>query len=159
MVSKVEHPLMCLKATSIGFFPSYSLFTYFSTGLLNFSYWYKGISLKKNKVPVLGWYELSFPPVAVYLLTLFMVGFKKKIFIYFNWRIITLQNCDGFCHTSVWIGHRYTCVPSILKAPPAFLLTPSPRLSQSTSFDSGFLLGSLWCSDSLFLWSPCWGSG
>ena len=89
MVSKVEHPLMCLKATSIGFFPSYSLFTYFSTGLLIFSYWYKGISFKKIKVPVLGWYELSFPPVAVYLLTLFMVGFKKNVFIYFNWRIIT----------------------------------------------------------------------
>ena len=31
--------------------------------------------------------------------------------IYFNWKIITLQYCDGFCHTSTWIGHRYACVP------------------------------------------------
>ena len=32
-------------------------------------------------------------------------------FFYFNWRIITLQYCDGFCHTSAWTGHRYTHVP------------------------------------------------
>ena len=87
-------------------------------------------------VPVLGWYELSFPLVAVYLLTLFMVGFKKKLFIYFNWRIITLQNCDGFCHTSVWIGHRYTCVLNTLSI--SLLLgrwgQPVPRLSQRFGF-------------------------
>ena len=29
----------------------------------------------------------------------------------FDWRVITLQYCDGFCHTSVWISHRYTRVP------------------------------------------------
>ena len=38
-----------------------------------------------------------------------------KGIIYFIWMIITLQYCDGFCHTSTRIGHRYTCVsPSIL---------------------------------------------
>ena len=26
---------------------------------------------------------------------------------YFNWRITTLQYCDGFCHISTWVGHRY----------------------------------------------------
>ena len=31
--------------------------------------------------------------------------------IYFNWSIITLQYCDGFCYTSTWIDHRYTRVP------------------------------------------------
>ena len=30
---------------------------------------------------------------------------------YFNWRVITLQCYDDFCHTSTWISHRYTCVP------------------------------------------------
>ena len=30
-----------------------------------------------------------------------------------------------FCHTSTWIGHKYTWVPSILNAPPPSLLTPS----------------------------------
>ena len=34
-----------------------------------------------------------------------------KIFFKFNWRIITLQFCDGFCHTSTWISHGYKCVP------------------------------------------------
>ena len=34
----------------------------------------------------------------------------KKL-IYFNWRLITLQYCSGFCHTLTWISHRCTCVP------------------------------------------------
>jgi len=34
-----------------------------------------------------------------------------KNFIYFNWRLITLQYCSGFCHTLTWISHGYTCVP------------------------------------------------
>ena len=36
---------------------------------------------------------------------------KKKLFIYFNWRLITLQYCSGFCHTLTQISHRCTCVP------------------------------------------------
>ena len=43
----------------------------------------------------------------------------------FNWRIIAFQYCDGFCHTSTWIAHRYTCIPSILNPPPVFLPTLS----------------------------------
>ena len=31
--------------------------------------------------------------------------------IYFDWRLITLQYCSGFCHTLIWIGHGYPCVP------------------------------------------------
>ena len=31
--------------------------------------------------------------------------------IYFNWKLITLQYCSGFCHTLIWIGHGCTCVP------------------------------------------------
>ena len=38
-------------------------------------------------------------------------SFFKKKFIYFNWRIGTLQYYDGFCHTSTRISHRYTHVP------------------------------------------------
>ena len=30
---------------------------------------------------------------------------------YFNWRLITLQYCSGFCHTLTWISHGCTCVP------------------------------------------------
>ena len=32
------------------------------------------------------------------------------LLIYFNWRLITSQYCDGFCHTLTWISHRCTCV-------------------------------------------------
>ena len=30
---------------------------------------------------------------------------------YFNWRLITLQQCSGFCHTFTWINRGCTCVP------------------------------------------------
>ena len=33
------------------------------------------------------------------------------LFIYFNWRLITLQYCSGFCHALTWISHGCTCVP------------------------------------------------
>ena len=49
----------------------------------------------------------------------------KYSFIYFNWRIITLQHCDGFCHTPSWISHRYTRVPSLLTP-----LLPSSQCGQ-----------------------------
>ena len=37
--------------------------------------------------------------------------FILKKLIYFNWRLITLQYCGGFCHTFTWISHGCTCVP------------------------------------------------
>ena len=56
-------------------------------------------------------------------------GSFKKLF---NLRIIALQNCLGFCHTSTWISHRYT-YNSPLSNPSA---SPTPphayRLSRST---------------------------
>ena len=39
--------------------------------------------------------------------------------INFNWRVITLQYCDGFCYTSTWISHFMcllaTCISSLEK--------------------------------------------
>ena len=35
----------------------------------------------------------------------------KNLFMYFNWKLITLQHCGGFCHTLTWISHGCTCVP------------------------------------------------
>ena len=61
-------------------------------------------------------------------------------FTYFNWSIITLQYCDGFCHTSIWI-----CLPespSHRPPPPAY---PS-RLLQSTSFVLLHAANLLWLS-------------
>ena len=42
--------------------------------------------------------------------------FLKKVI--FNWRIVALQYCVGFCHLSTWISHRYTYVSSLLNLPP-----------------------------------------
>ena len=59
--------------------------------------------------------------------------FFKKL-ISFNWRIIALQYCDGFCHIATWIGCRYIYIP------PSWTLLPPPSapypsgLSQSTGF-------------------------
>ena len=46
------------------------------------------------------------------------VSFLFKISLYFNLRIITLQNFVVFCQTSAWISHRYTYIPSLLNLPP-----------------------------------------
>ena len=40
--------------------------------------------------------------------------------IYFNWSLITLQYCGGFCYTLTWISHGYTCFPH----PKLFSLSP-----------------------------------
>ena len=37
----------------------------------------------------------------------------------FNWRLITLQYCRGFCHTLMWISHGRTCFPH--PEPPSLL--------------------------------------
>ena len=34
-----------------------------------------------------------------------------NLFTYFNWMLITLQYCSGFCHTWTWISHGCKCVP------------------------------------------------
>ena len=44
-------------------------------------------------------------------------------FIYFNWMLITLQYCGGFCHAFTWISHGCTCVPH---PEPPFHLPPHP---------------------------------
>ena len=40
-------------------------------------------------------------------------GFSFFFFNFFfvSWRLITLQYCNGFCHTLTWISHGYTCIP------------------------------------------------
>ena len=69
--------------------------------------------------------------------TIAVLYYFLTICIYLNWRIIILQCCDGFCHTSTCIGHRYTYMcPTYPELPPP--PPPSPAylsgLSQSTTF-------------------------
>jgi len=46
-----------------------------------------------------------------YMAELVIYLFIFNEFIYFNWRLVTLQYCSGFCHTLTWISHGYTHVP------------------------------------------------
>ena len=68
--------------------------------------------------------------------------FKIKKIIYFNWRLITLQYCGGFCHKLTWISHGCTCVP----------LSRTPLPPPSPSDPSGLLIVVLICN-SLMFWS------
>ena len=45
------------------------------------------------------------------------------IFFFFNWGIIALQYCVGFCHTSTWLSHRY---PYVHTFPPSWTPLTSP---------------------------------
>ena len=76
--------------------------------------------------------------------------FKFFIFkIYFNWRVIALKCCAGFCCTTtygLWIGHKYTCVPSVLSISPCPPSHPS-RSTQSTELSSwSYTAASCWLS-------------
>ena len=51
------------------------------------------------------------------MITLRHKPFKIISFV-FNWRIMALQCCIGFCHTSPWVSHRYTYDPSLVNPPP-----------------------------------------
>ena len=59
----------------------------------------------------------------VLLLLLLLLLFFFNLFIYFNWKLVTLQYCSGLCHTLTWISHGCTCVPHP-EAPSHFLLIP-----------------------------------
>ena len=58
----------------------------------------------------------------------FQTNHQDNSFIYFSWRIITLQYFDGFCHTSTGVYYRHTCVPSLLNSPPTSLLAGCHRV-------------------------------
>ena len=53
-----------------------------------------------------------------------------KVDLFFNWRIIALQNFVIFCQMSTWINHRCTYVPSVSNLPPVSF--PIPPLPAST---------------------------
>ena len=54
-------------------------------------------------------------------------------FIYFNWGLITLLYCSGFCHTLTWISHGCTCVPHPEPPLPHPSSSHPPASSQCTS--------------------------
>ena len=56
---------------------------------------------------------------------------QTSIFLFFlnlfNWRLITLQYCSGFCHTLTWISHGCPHVFPILTPPSHLPPHPSPQ--------------------------------
>ena len=51
------------------------------------------------------------PLISTSIIGIYRPGkFIFHFFIYFNWRLITLQYCSGICHTLTWISHGCTCV-------------------------------------------------
>ena len=49
---------------------------------------------------------------------------QTKNYLFFNWRIIALQNFVIFCQISTWISHRYIYIPTRLNLPPISLPIP-----------------------------------
>ena len=46
--------------------------------------------------------------------TCIFFSFFFFFFLFFiGWRLITLQYCNGFCHTLTWISHGFTCIPHL----------------------------------------------
>ena len=103
VTSNIEHKRRCR------FFP----------GLSNQSLWQKPVTtLKTVKHPCReALTERSWPaqllcesPGKWIFLTqsnLQVTAIQADIIFFFNWRIIALQYCVGFCHTSTWISHRH----------------------------------------------------
>ena len=52
--------------------------------------------------------------------------FSFFTWFFFYWRIIALQFCVAFCHTSTWISHRYIYISSLLNSPLTPHSIPSP---------------------------------
>ena len=64
-----------------------------------------------------------------------MVRSQCLSFFLFNWGIIALQSCMGFCHTTLLINHKYTHVPSLLIIPPHSTPSYPSRLLQSSGLN------------------------
>ena len=63
----------------------------------------------------------------------------------FNWRMIALQYCIGFCHISTWIGHRhmYIYFPSSLHNSLSFKSNTLTRMCLRLLHGSAFLVYSV----------------
>ena len=62
------------------------------------------------------WADASGLQLYLFLDILFFFFLISQLFFFFSfisisWRLITLQCCNGFCHTLTWISHGFTCVP------------------------------------------------
>ena len=55
----------------------------------------------------------------------------------FDWRIIALQYCFGFCHISTWVSHRCIYIYRLPLEPPSRLPPHLPHLGCYRALDMG----------------------
>ena len=65
---------------------------------------------REHIIAVLKIYTFGLKNTSIKKSRLYVNTFFNLLF-YFNWRLIILQYCGGFCHTFTWISHGCTCVP------------------------------------------------
>ena len=65
----------------------------------------------KPRSPALQGDSLPAEPQGKHLSVLNLSEINFPFSFYFNWRLITLQYCSGFCHTLTWNRYVCTCVP------------------------------------------------
>ena len=96
-----------------------------------------------NTRPNLSLGQQQLPNIATFYRYFILFYFS---FIFISWRLITLQNCSGFCHTLTWISHGFTCAPH--PDPPSHLpLHPIPLGLPSAPGPSTCLMHPTWAGD------------
>ena len=72
--------------------------------ITTFTYWYRSYTLTSRK-------EMTTSSFIQSLFLWFWTFFFLPPFIFFSWRLITLQYCSGVFHRVTWISHGFTCIP------------------------------------------------
>ena len=71
----------------------------------------------KSRTQLSNWTELNYYYVVSIIFVYRTFGDNFVFKFVFNWRVIALQCCVGFSHTSMWISHRYTQCPPLPELP------------------------------------------
>ena len=123
----------------------------FSENLMNESHWLlSGIKKKKQTLYIPSVMSETNYIKSIEILAIFS-GFFKYKFVYFNWRLITLQYCIGFAihHHESATGN--TCSPSWTPLPPSSLPAPSLWVVPVHQPQASSIMHRTWTSSYLIL--------